>query len=147
MLYQKEHTMHLVVAVDIDENNKDNAFIHMFSPNIEFRKCNDYILMMKEKLVDDIRKIIKGMDLFTVWLIWRNEQSETNQFVEAIEKYKQVMSKGNVFINNLYKRSMVGWEENFNEKVQKKKSYPCCLQKYVNNEAFILISFKTISVI
>lgn len=239
-LYQKEHTTHLVVVVDIDENNKDivildpidkqepvavsfdilrdackflwdisipknplkinqrkidkgileerikviednrfkemasftNAFLHMFSPNIEFRKCNDYILMMTEKLVDDIRKIIKGIDLFTVWLMWRNEQSEINQFVEAIEKYKQVMSKWNVFINNLYKRSMVGWEENFNEKgygmlkeivalemeaysvfgkcleisdqsigqteekIQKKKSYPCCLQKYVNNRGF-----------
>lgn len=91
-----------------------DMFEQIFDPVVEFRNCRNTELMATEKLVDDLRKLIRGIDLFVVWLSWRNIAGE--DFSEAIARYKQIMSKWNVFINLLYKQSIIGWESDFKER-------------------------------
>lgn len=91
-------------------------FLEKFNPKIEFRdKCN-LDLMRTEKLVDDIRKNILQINLFCKWMMWREENEIDKSFKSVINLYLQIMSKWNLFVNLLYKNSILGWKNTFNNK-------------------------------
>lgn len=92
------------------------CFLDFFSADIEFRNKNDINLMSTEKLVDEIRKYIKGINLFVIWLTWRDEDEKKQRFSEIIIIYRQIMSRWSRIINTLLKNSITIWEENFGHK-------------------------------
>ncbi len=92
------------------------AFLQMFSPDVEFRDKHNVALMATEKMVDELRKTIKGINLFVLWMMWRDKHTEIPRFRDAVIRYRQVMSRWNLFINILYKKSLTGWEDNFYQK-------------------------------
>ena len=96
------------------------AFQQMFSPDVEFRDKQNAVLMATEKMVDELRKNIKGINLFVLWMLWREEHTKSDRFHDAICQYRQVMSQWNLFINILYKKSLSGWEDDFYQKAYDK---------------------------
>lgn len=106
-----------------------NAFQKMFSPDVEFRDKQNAALMATEKMVDELRKNIKGINLFVLWMLWREKNTKTSRFSDAIIRYRQVMSQWNLFINILYKRSLTGWEDNFYQKAYNKIMEITCLER------------------
>ena len=93
-----------------------DMFTSEFNPDVEFRDCFNRQLMVEEKLVDDIRKLMQGINMFTVWLTWLNGKLNNCDLDEHIEDFKSILSKWNIFINMLYKRCMTTWEMDFGKK-------------------------------
>ena len=89
----------------------------IFDPYIEFRDCHNNALMVEEKLVDDIRKFMQSINMFTVWLKWFSEETNSPHLDVVIEEFKSILSKWNIFINMLYKRSLTKWESDFKYKL------------------------------
>lgn len=89
----------------------------IFNPHIEFRDCLNHPLMLEEKLIDDIRKLMQGINMFTVWLQWFNKQTNIYNLDTVIEEFKSILSKWNICINMLFKRSLTSWEPEFKNKL------------------------------
>lgn len=81
-----------------------------FNPYTEFVDCENYNMMLEEKLVDEIRKVMSGINMFVIWLKWREKKQKTDSFSKSIELFKSVLSKWNVFMNLLYKQCLLKWK-------------------------------------
>lgn len=89
----------------------------MFNPYVEFRDCHNHSLMLEEKLVDDIRKLMQSINIFTFWLQWFDTQTKEFSLDTVIEEFKSILSKWNILINMLYKRSLTSWEADCKDKI------------------------------
>lgn len=92
-------------------------FYHKFDPQKEFKNCNDFDEVMNSKLIESIRYVIKGRNLFIVFL--ENMKEIKIDFDEVINLMLLSISKWNLIINLLLKSTKAGWGNDFNNKIQK----------------------------
>ncbi len=92
-----------------------NAFKEYFVPSVEFENEMDVDCVLDSELITRIRQLIKGRNLFIVFL---------EQFQEMEEKVSQVIDylyisigKWNTVMNMMFKAARTRWRPDFNEKV------------------------------
>ncbi len=108
-----------IPLIDVDMIKNMNqfavAFKKYFNPKIEFIDASNFELLLEEKLIDEFRRVMLCINMFQVWIEWREYKEKEERYKGIIQKLTVLLNKWNVFINIIYKHAMSGWKRPLNE--------------------------------
>lgn len=92
-----------------------DLFKNKFNPNIEFKDLHDINCVLDSELILKIRNIIKGRNMFIVFL--DKLINDYPHCVQVAEYLMVSMGKWNTIMNLMFKAAQTCWRKGFNEKI------------------------------
>lgn len=153
-VYNSEHISSIVLLRELLERkeliNKNmfseihkfaNEFYYRFNQQKEFKNCYDFDEVLNSNLIASIRNVIKGRNLFIIFL--ENMKEDNIELNEVINLMLLSISKWNLIVNLMLKSTKADWSNDLNFKIKQiinsipyieKSAYDILYKKVIGNE-------------